>query len=91
MFQINQTTGQIDFSADDLPAIVGSEKQITWATDLRLKKGRYLANQFSLMFSNARNDGKVTSEQRPEALSVWASRHAAELSNTDARYWIDHR
>ena len=91
MFRISTQHGMTDFSADDLPQLTGSQKQISWATDLRNVRGRYLANSFDQMFRNARDRGEVTDEQRLNLLAAWSAKHLTEMSNVSARYWIDHR
>jgi len=92
MFSINpEKMNRCEFSAAELPALTGSEKQIAWATEIRQSRGNYLANQFDTIFNNARNAGKITFEQKGEALAQWTAKNTAEMSKTSAATWVSSR
>ena len=92
-------TAKIDFSApvyvgltaSDLPALVGSPKQVEWAAKIRtaaiidLSKG--LADNAHKMLTAGANDAKVTS-----ALDGVLPRYSAKLDGlTAATWWIDNQ
>jgi hypothetical protein len=92
MLKIDQDRGMTLVATDLLPALTGSEKQIAWATDLRIAKAGKLANDFDNQFSNLRNAGKLRTDQREEFLVAYVKAKCADLTTeTSAKYWIDRR
>lgn len=72
----------------NLPDLIGSEKQINWANQIRADRARFIASDFDNRFKAFLLAGKVTQEQKPQALAVWWNNHAAELTETSAAAWI---
>lgn len=92
-FAINPVHGMID--AIDLPALVGSEKQVAWAETIRLAKLARIATDFGNQYRKAcetllaaERPIPMTFEQAVEALNV---KHADLLNDTSAAAWIDRR
>lgn len=91
MFYFDQATISTKTNYDMLPALIGSEKQVIWATDLRAAYARTLASEFDMKVINLIHMGKMTEDQREVALGHWTKQHAAKLNNTFATFWIDRR
>lgn len=65
----------------NLPELTGSEKQISWASSIRLQ----FVNTCEDLFSKAPNERK---EQVRKVLDLYKSEM---IQNTESRFWIDKR
>lgn len=88
--------------AKNLPALVGSEKQIAWASVIRAdcvkimdrlpSIGEILANGGTLREDGSRSDVAAGLREAVERRHAWiVARYAAILATADCRWWIDHR
>lgn len=73
-------------SAEGLPAMTGSEKQVAWATTLRQQTLDKLIERAAGL---ARLPG--TAEQHQELDDLAARARVALVARTEARWWIDRR
>lgn len=71
----------------DLPDLQGSDKQISWATQIRAEVFAALDKYSKLIEAdqNAREQGKIV------ARKMFADFRAAMTAHTDCRFWIDNR
>lgn len=75
---------------DDLPALVGSEKQATWATDIR--RGMLqtqIAAPFGALITRANQAGQ--SDRIAPAFEKLNAQMAHVLAQSSAKWWIDNR
>jgi len=63
-----------------LPALIGSDKQISWATDVRAKAHAAFLAQFA----------KAPTPKTDKDMAFIAAINAM-FAQTDAGWWIDHR
>lgn len=73
-----------------LPALIGSEKQVAWATSLRLKGLRGIEKKKAEWKAHlARSE--ASEEQASQMWEMIESLTAKLLAKTDSRWWIEHR
>jgi hypothetical protein len=75
---------------DDLPALVGSEKQVAWAESIRRDLFDY---QISQRFDAARRAAVAAGrmDQADAAIAKMSDLLAPVLAETSAKWWIDNR
>jgi len=91
IFFADADQNMIRANLDALPQLIGSEKQIAWATDIRAKRAIDLAAQANMIFANITAAGKMerTAENMDKAAAAWSVKHSRELAETSAKVWID--
>ncbi len=77
---------------DGLPELTGSDKQVAWATDIRLEAVRRLEQWFEQQRNVARTRGiELSLDQLNAHAAAVATQAAKVLGRTEAKYWIDNR
>lgn len=80
---------EIGFEIVDLPALVGTEKQIAWASDIRAGRARFVRHDLSNFWGKAVEKG-IALEQFLAAANA-SGRFTSEFDETSAATWISHR
>lgn len=77
-----------------LPALTGTEKQIAWATTIRLTRLTEFESTIHELISNneqAVESGKRTREQADQAIAQARLAYGVLLGESESRFWIDSR
>lgn len=81
-------------TAEQLPALTGSEKQVAWATKIRANAIATITEQIT-QFDEIGQDmvaaGRLTEVQVAAGREVLTSFRDQILGHTDAAWWIDQR
>jgi len=93
--QQQQAAAEAKAEAEQLPALVGTEKQVAWAVSIRAKLleeiERAVLGEYREQLDRTVADGKVTREEADIAMLQVLGYVARVRQQTEARYWIDNR
>lgn len=83
-----EATAAIEGCALALPELVGSEKQIQWATDIRK---RFIAQMYKRGVRTVNAWEKLIPENQPEEKREVAKAEYNKIMNASAKFWIEIR